>query len=81
MPDYQCWTCHDSGDCNNCSWFFEPDTIHKVCGWAWSEHKSVNYTSHHECPERYKPEHSKFTVMKEPEAQEGQGRHAKGTSV
>lgn len=38
MSDRSCNYCEDKGDCTRCSYFFEPDKPHSVCGRLWRDH-------------------------------------------
>lgn len=38
MADRVCIHCGDQGNCDRCSWFFEPGKIHVRCGRPWGEH-------------------------------------------
>jgi hypothetical protein len=38
MGDYQCNYCNDRGDCDRCSYFFQPEKVHRACGFKWKDH-------------------------------------------
>lgn len=39
MADHSCIYCEDRGNCTRCSYFFEPEVIHKACGKKWKDHE------------------------------------------
>lgn len=45
MADRVCNYCEDRGDCDRCSRFFQPDSLHSKCGKPWRDHV------HHAQPE------------------------------